>query len=100
MLLRVIKYLYIVEIEYRKFDRSFYYKTKFSDPYKECDFLQKRFDVKSEFSRRRCARGISEKKKLGIISCLKGPGVSRLAHHYWNSLPVNNDSNDLAENLV
>ena len=74
------------------------YKTRFSEEfYTECDFLVSKFDAKSFPGSKKEDRGITQNKKDGILRCLKG--VPRSSLIFWNSLPTNEESKDLAEHL-
>ena len=60
-----------------------------------CDFLINKFSVQNEKLKvRGHLRGIPEKKRDGIL------GVPQSKHLFWQSLPINNDSVDLGENLI
>ena len=88
----------VVEVAFRKGNRTLFYKTRFSEEfYTECDFLVSKFDAKSFPGSKKEDRGITQKKKDGILRCLKG--VPRSSLMFWNSLPTNEESKDLAEHL-
>ena len=63
----------VVEVAFRKGNRALFYKTRFSEEwYTECDFLISKFDVKRFPGSKKEDRVITQKKKDGIVRCLKG----------------------------
>ena len=78
----------VCTVMFRKGSRSFWFKTSFQDAeFKECNFLRPRFNLASPPTARESARGISTKKKEGILKLIK--------HKFWADLPVNDSSRDL-----
>ena len=90
----------IVQVEFWKGHCEMFFKTTIiHEKLIQCGFLINKFSVQNEklkVSGR--LRGIPEKKRDGILGCLKG--VSQSKHLFWQSLPINDDSKDLGENLI
>ena len=81
----------IVQVEFWKAHREMFFKTTFiHELLIQCGFRINKFSVQYEklkVSGR--LRGIPEKKRDGILGCVKG--VSQLKHLFWQSLPINDE---------
>lgn len=84
----------VVDVKFVSGSRKMFYKVDFDEPYKELDFLVKKFDVELLPETNNSPRGIKQSKKDGIVSKLV-PLMPSNRRQFWINLPVCDASEDL-----